>query len=151
MKNLLLIFTLFVLLAGGCTARQNINTEDLQTTVLHNIDAVKAGELIASKISNEDFIILDVRTQEEYESGCLKNAINIDYNGSDFKEKLSKLDKDKTYLIHCRSGRRSAETAGIMEDMGFTDIYDLNGGINGWMASSGVVVESCICDADEVC
>src|SRR6266568_2910016 len=53
-------------------------------------------------------VVLDVRTKKEFEAGHIPGAINIDVNTPDFKEKISKLNKNKTYLVHCAAGGRSA-------------------------------------------
>ena len=77
----------------------------------------------------EGKIIIDVRTKEEYNSGHIKDAINIDFYSSDFEKQISKLDKNKNYLIYCMSGGRSSEVLEIMREMNFKNISELEGGI----------------------
>ncbi|MBM7559982.1 rhodanese-like domain-containing protein [Marinitoga litoralis] len=93
-----------------------------------NIDPKEAYELIQTK----DIIIIDVRTPGEYNSGHIENSINIDYYNSSFKNELSKLDKNKTYIIYCRSGNRSGKSLEIMRDLGFNNVYNITGGILKW-------------------
>jgi rhodanese-related sulfurtransferase len=95
------------------------------------ISSKQAYNLIQQNKNNPDFVILDVRRPEEFTAEHLENAVNVDYEASDFREKANQLDKDKTYLLYCRTGRRSAEAAAIMKELGFQRIYDM-GGIQSW-------------------
>lgn len=76
--------------------------------------------------------VLDVRTTEEYQSGHIEDAINIDVLKDDFKTKAAKLDKDKPVLVYCRSGKRSMKAATTLESMGFKRIVNLDGGMLAW-------------------
>jgi len=81
----------------------------------------------------QNFIILDVRTSEEFNEKRLPNSINIDfYNPQNFILELEKLDKNKSYYVYCRTGARSATTCDLMMEMGFTKTYNLLGGISEW-------------------
>lgn len=80
----------------------------------------------------DDLIILDVRTIEEFGEGHLEGAEMLDFYGADFAEQLDLLDKDQPYLIYCRSGNRSGQTLAIMEELGFTDVADVDGGVLAW-------------------
>lgn len=87
-------------------------------------------------------VIIDIRRPEEYAAGHLEAAaMQLDYYAPDFKEQLSKLDKSASYLIYCRSGHRSGLALGIMKDLGFTDIHDVEGGITAWTAAGLPVVK----------
>ena len=78
-------------------------------------------------------LILDVRTADEYESGYIKNAVNMDiYGGSDFIESIKKLKKNYSYFVYCRSGARSAQACQLMQQMGFEKVFNLDGGILAW-------------------
>lgn len=82
----------------------------------------------AVKIVNNstNLILLDVRTAEEYSSGNIPNSINIDVLSPDFKSKIELLDKNKEYLVYCRSGNRSLIASSIMATNGFIKVYNLN-------------------------
>ncbi|TCK85546.1 rhodanese-like domain-containing protein [Albibacterium bauzanense] len=80
--------------------------------------------------------LVDVRTPEEFQSGHIKDAENIDYNNENFKSKASSLDKSKPVLVYCRSGKRSASAAEILKEMGFTKIVSLDGGMISWEAAN---------------
>ncbi len=83
---------------------------------------------------SQSIILLDVRTEDEFRSGHIDGASEIDFYQSDFKEKLAALDKTKSYLIYCHSGNRSGKTLGMMSELGFRDVHDLEGGIAAWEA-----------------
>jgi len=78
---------------------------------------------------SKDFLIVDVRTPEEHQISRIKNSININFYDEKFIELFKKIDYDKHVLIYCRSGRRSLESVKILNDEGFSKLYDLNGGI----------------------
>lgn len=80
----------------------------------------------------KDLVILDVRTPEEFAEGHLDGAVMIDFYRDDFADQLTQLDPDVPYLVYCRSGNRSGQTAAIMEQLGFTDVVDVDGGILSW-------------------
>ena len=83
--------------------------------------------------ADDNAVILDVRTQEEVDEGIIPNAINIDiHKGQGFIYELEALDKTKNYYVYCRSGARSGQACGIMNQLGFKNAYNLVGGIMGW-------------------
>ena len=78
-------------------------------------------------------VVLDVRTEEEFESGYIPNAINIDIQmGNIFIDEINTLNKNKSYYVYCRSGARSAQAVQLMRDLGFNETYNLLGGILEW-------------------
>ena len=81
---------------------------------------------------NNEKIILDVRTQGEFEEGYIPGAMLIDVNESDFKEKVNSLDKSKTVFVYCATGIRSEKAASILKDSGFKKIYHLEDGLKSW-------------------
>ncbi|MDD2820522.1 MAG: rhodanese-like domain-containing protein [Flavobacterium sp.] len=83
--------------------------------------------------ADENAVILDVRTEAEYNDGIILNAINIDiHKGQEFIAELEALDKSKNYYVYCRSGARSAKACEIMNELGFETAYNLLGGILDW-------------------
>jgi rhodanese-related sulfurtransferase len=92
----------------------------------------KAVKLIKSNENNPEFVILDVRTVPEFEEAHLPEAMNLDFFSENFKEELAKKDKNKIYLVYCKSGKRSLNSVKIMEEMGFKEVYNLEGGIMKW-------------------
>ena len=84
-------------------------------------------------MKKKNTVILDVRTPEEYKSGYIGNAVN--YNVMDslsFLQTISALDKDKKFLLYCKSGRRSGKALVMMKDMGFKKVHHLKGGVTEW-------------------
>jgi rhodanese-related sulfurtransferase len=78
-------------------------------------------------------VILDVRTEEEFESGYIKGALNMDiHGGADFLASIDALDKSKSYFVYCRSGARSAQACQLMIQKGFIAVYNLDGGVLNW-------------------
>ena len=78
-------------------------------------------------------IILDVRTPDEISDGYIANMKAIDFlEGQEFLEEIAKLDKSKNYYIYCRSGNRSGQACDIMEQLGFENTYNLEGGFMNW-------------------
>ena len=119
-KNYLLI----VLLLTGCMylrPKQNGMSNLSQT------------EWAKALTKQPEAVILDVRTEEEFESGYIPNAKNIDLRmGPGFVDEINNLDKNKSYYVYCRSGARSAQAVQLMRDLGFNETYNLLGGILDW-------------------
>ncbi|NKI28087.1 rhodanese-like domain-containing protein [Arenibacter sp. 6A1] len=94
----------------------------------------------SSQLENDNnALILDVRTQEEVEEGYIPNSIHIDiYLGQEFIDELEKLDKTKNYYVYCRSGNRSGQACALMNQLGFENAFNLEGGFMNWQ---GEVVE----------
>lgn len=83
----------------------------------------------------EGLVVLDVRTPDEFAEARLDGAIMIDFYEDDFATQLAELDPNASYLLYCRSGNRSGQTALLMEELGFTDVADVDGGIVAWNAA----------------
>lgn len=99
-----------------------------QFSTLQNVDAFKAS-------MQSDYVIVDVRTPEEFADGALPKAINISVTSLDFPFEINKLDKEKPVMIYCKAGSRSARAAVAMKALGFNTIYELEGGYTAWQAA----------------
>ncbi len=147
-RNSALIAAIFVLLItsiimGGCdliTGEEACTETPEQEQQIYDINAQKALNFIQDNTGKPDFIIIDVRNPEEYAGGHLDGAFNIDFNSGDLLVQLEALDKEKTYLVYCRSGRRSAGARDTMAMLGFQAIYNMSGGITEWESSGYPVV-----------
>ena len=115
-----------VALTGGCVRDETATIED--------ITPQEAFTLIQNNQNNPDFVIIDVRTRAEFVEEYIENAINIDFYSEAFRDMLNNLDKNKTYLIYCRSGGRSGSALDIMAELNFREVYNILGGINQWKA-----------------
>ena len=111
------------------------------TQVLKDVTAQEAFDLIQQNKGNPDFLIIDVRTPEEFKDGHIENAILIDFYSENFKDELAKLDREKTFSIYCRSGNRSGQAVDIMAELGFQEIYNLSVGIQEWIAQGFPIVK----------
>lgn len=87
-----------------------------------------------AKMQEENVVLLDVRTPAEVAAGKIEGALEINVLGDDFEQKIQNLEKDKTYLVYCKAGSRSARACKVMEKSGFTDLYNLKGGYTAWSA-----------------
>jgi phage shock protein E len=103
-----------------------------QNRCFKNADVKKFKEQIELA---ENIVILDVRTAAETAEGMIKGAVNIDVNSAAFNSEIVKLDKEKTYLVYCRSGMRSAKACNIMCEKGFVNLVNLSGGYGAWKGS----------------
>ena len=88
---------------------------------------------------SEGDVVIDVRTPQEYASGHVAGAVNIDVHAPDFRDRIAEMDPNRTYYLYCRSGSRSGTAAGIMRQAGFEQAYNI-GGI-GALSRAGVPVE----------
>lgn len=121
----LLIVIVITIVFTGCTAKDN-NQPGTENSYI-KISAEEAKEIIES----EDVIVLDVRTQEEYNEGHIKNAVLLPVNDIAVKAEEVLADKDAKILVYCRSGNRSSTASKELIKMGYTNVYDF-GGIISW-------------------
>jgi phage shock protein E len=102
------------------------------------IDAPEAQSLLAAPPPG--LVVVDVRTPEEFAAGHIAGSSNVDFYAPDFLERLEGLDRDTPYFVYCRSGNRSASTIEAMRELGFTEVYELGGGVITW-AEAGLPLE----------
>ncbi len=119
-KNLIIVFFLIVL--TGCGKAQTNKSES----------SLPATEFSKKLDQTKDAQLLDVRTPGEFRNGHLKNALNIDWNADDFSEKAKTLDKDESVFVYCMSGPRSTAAAAKLREMGFKNVYEMQGGMMKW-------------------
>lgn len=113
---------IFILAFSSC----NISGQKYQTLSVTDFD---------KKIQEKNVQLVDVRTPEEYAEKHLKDAVNINFNGDDFVDLITKLDKTKPVLVYCLSGGRSSKAAALISKKGYTQVYNLDGGILAWTAA----------------
>jgi thioredoxin len=101
----------------------NMNGQKYQTVSVSDFD---------KKLHEKDIQLVDVRTPEEYAEKHLKDAVNINFESDDFVELASKLDKSKPVLVYCLSGGRSSKAAALISKKGYSQVYNLDGGIMAW-------------------
>ena len=124
---------LFAAMAGLLLDWQGGMKGEAADMVRHEtVSPAEAAGLMKANGASPEFVVLDVRTPEEYRDGHLEGAVMIDFRSKGFREKLEALDRGKTYLVYCRTGRRSGSAIPMMEEMGFRRIYHLSDGIKAW-------------------
>ena len=128
MKNILFLLSLSLLFSCGNTNSQ----------IIDDVNAEKFHQLI----EKGDGIIIDVRTSQEFNSGHIIDATNIDFYSEDFTEKLKIVRKDVPIYVYCRSGGRSSSAANKMEKLGFTKVYNMLGGIGSWQSEGYETIKS---------
>jgi len=118
-RNIIVAF--FLVVITGCGKAQSITDKVLPATEFsQKLDKTKDAQLV------------DVRTSGEFKNGHLKNAMNIDWNGGDFIEKAAALDKNKPVFVYCMSGPRSTAAAAKLRELGYKNVYEMQGGMMKW-------------------
>jgi rhodanese-related sulfurtransferase len=128
MKKVIAMLTSVLLLAGcasGATGVTNMNVEDF-----------------SKKTAESGVVILDVRTPGEFMTGHIQDAQNIDFESGSFESQIESLDKNGTYAVYCRRGNRSGQAVKVMQDAGFKDIYNLDGGVIDWTNAGKALVNN---------
>ena len=152
-KIIVLIFLLLLLssLSIGCIGNNNDdgnnndenNNSDEQKTqdqIIRDISNSESFRMINENKSNSNFVILDVRTSDEFSDGHIKDSINIDFYSETFSDDLDKLDKNKTYMVYCRTANRSGQALDMMKDLNFSEAYNMLGGIVEWKENGYPIV-----------
>ena len=102
-----------------------------------DVDVAEAAQIV----DDGDAVILDVRSPQEFAAGHLPDAINIDVESADFADRVAGLDESTETLVYCQTGNRSGVATDEMAELGFTDMSDLQGGIEAWAAAGEEVVQ----------
>ena len=111
------------LLLAGCSSSSN--AIDLSVTEF------------SAKVAEAGVITLDVRTPSEFAEGFIEGARLIDFQSGNFENEIAALDKNATYAVYCRSGNRSGQAVKVMQDAGFANVFNMNGGVIEW-ANAGL-------------
>lgn len=125
--------------AAGC-AGSPLDTPS-EPAGYERLTAGQAQALIDAHKDDARFVILDVRTSDEFAAGHIANAANVCVCATpSFAAAIEGLDTSAKYLVYCRSGRRSTTAVTTMQDMGFSDLSELAGGLLDWQASGQPLV-----------
>lgn len=101
------------------------------TVVIETVDAGTASALVVQ----QGTVVLDLRTPDEFASGHITGAVNIDFYATDFADQIGALDRGARYVVYCRSGNRSGEAMDLFRRLSFTDVHEIDGGILAWTAA----------------
>ena len=127
MKNFLILIGSVLLLGCSSNSQSYINLKPIE---------------FQTSFEKEGCIILDVRTPQEVSSGAIENASTIDFYDQDFERKISKIQKDKTVYVYCKSGGRSSQAAKLLVKSGQAKVVNLNGGIMAWQSAQLPLIQT---------
>ncbi len=102
---------------------------------MEHVDAAGAGKLLSDR---RDVVVMDVRTPVEYASGHMPGATNVDFVAANFSTELAKLDRDKTYLVHCAAGGRSTRALAVFQQLGFKSVTHSRNKRSNWQGGPRV-------------
>ena len=136
-KHIIYAIPIFIICLGFILP--SLSAQD--STRIIAVSAKEAADLIDKHDGDSDFAILDIRTPGEFQSGHLQSAILIDFYSQTFADQLSRLDKEKKFLIYCRTGNRSARSLEIFKKLKFQKIYHMANGISTWNSEGFPVVK----------
>ncbi|MCG6909262.1 MAG: rhodanese-like domain-containing protein [Deltaproteobacteria bacterium] len=132
-RNIGLAIALMLLVPLACPAAG--------VSSIENISASASANLIAQNRDNPDFMILDIRTPSEFEAGHIAGARMLDFYSQSFVDDFKKLDRNKTYLIYCRSGSRSGRLMQAIDNLGFKKIFNMERGLKDWVGQGYALVK----------
>ncbi len=141
-----------VVALSGCGTDWNIQTSWKKTmNQSQNIESYStslSNQNYQNILQKTDPVVVDIRSKQELMDTWVIPWVdkNIDYYKKDFDEKLSSLDKNKTYIIYCNSGNRSWKTLDLMEGLGFENVYHIENGIVWWLQDQK---DTLMCNSNE--
>ena len=122
-------FFMLIITLANCGRKESIkNDQQMEKAVTE----LSPEEFKSRLSSTPDAVLIDVRKPEEVAEGMIQGAINIDYLNFGFTENIDSLDHAKPYFLYCKTGKRSSGAADKMSQLGFQEIFVLEGGINNW-------------------
>ena len=127
MNKLFVAVLLISILISSCAIGQITNDIDIDE--------------FRKKMVSEKYVLVDVRTEKEFDDGHIEDALNIDYFSDTFSHEISNIGLENPVLVYCRSGNRSGKSMKIMSDLGFKEVYNLIGGIKGWKAKNNRLIK----------
>lgn len=122
-RSLFLLILALSVLVAACSS-------DTTTQTIELVSPADAAQVITDDPAG--LVVLDIRTLEEFNDAHLADAVMVDFYAEDFADQLDTLDKDVPYVLYCRSGNRSSDAVNTMEDLGFVEVYEIDGGIVNW-------------------
>lgn len=109
----------------------NASVDSKATNSDSNKDGVVSATQFEKQLEN-NWTLIDVRTPDEFNAGHIEKAINHNFYDDNFSNQFAQYDKKKPVMVYCKSGGRSGKTYKILKDMGFSEVYDLQGGYSKW-------------------
>ena len=97
------------------------------------VNLISDSELV--EIQEVEYVLIDVRTPNEYDTGYIQEAINIDFYSDSFDKNILSLKRDSKIILYCRTNNRSTKTANLLIENGYLDVNVIEGGISSWVKS----------------
>jgi rhodanese-related sulfurtransferase len=146
MRNFMSLFVVCIcmVMVSGCAQqmkKQEVMGPNEKYFSVDILPPKDAFELIQKNKGNSNFVILDIRTPEEFRDGHIEDALNVDFRSPNFGTEIDQFDKNKTYFVYCRTGNRSHDALNLMGPLGFRSIVRLAGDITGWKSAGLPVVK----------
>lgn len=128
-----ILLLLIVLVASSCAKNEDTDdeTDGVTTSESASVNTIDADKAIEMMASGDPYVLVDVRTEEEYAEGHIEGALLLPLDQLETLAEEQLPDKDATILVYCRSGNRSAQASALLVELGYTQIYDF-GGIMDW-------------------
>ena len=130
------VFITSILFAcGGVDQRKESENQSVRykkEQINQNISVEEAYEMIKEFDGDTMFVLVDIRSDEEFEGGIIEDAVTLEFKDPELNEKLDTMHREKIYIVYCRTGRRSGITIAEMKEMGFLEVYSMKGGIVRW-------------------
>ncbi len=114
-----------IITPGPCTSA-------VREQIIKDVNVAEADSLIKADSERPCFVLLDIRSPQEFDAGHLQGAMNIDYRDSTFASNLDRLDKNATYLLYCRTAHRTTLSLPLFKEKGFVEVYNMLGGLTEW-------------------
>ena len=121
-----------LLIASHDSAKESSSVKNPIDQIIKNIPVNISDEMIQENLHRRDFVLLDVRTAREFAEDRIDGAKQIDFYSRHFSKTINGLDKGKTYLVYSETGKRSKYTLDLMEELGFYEVYNMEGGLTLW-------------------
>jgi rhodanese-related sulfurtransferase len=97
-----------------------------------DLSPAEARDLLAKRSGDPRFVLLDVRTPKEFQAERIEGAVMVDYLSPSFRDEMTNFDREKTYLVYCRTGNRTKGALKVMRELGFRNLLHLADGITKW-------------------
>jgi rhodanese-related sulfurtransferase len=111
-----------------------------ETGQAQSVSASQFKQILDRHFGDPEVVLIDIRTAKEFRGGHIQGAVLLDYHARDFVRRLKTLEREKRYLVYCRSGNRSAKSLAIFNKLNFVHVLHLETGIRGWVQERYPVV-----------
>ena len=108
--------------------------------IFESTEIIVISDAELTEIQDTDYILVDVRTREEYESGHIQDSIHFDFYSELFQKEILSIDKSSSIVLYCRTQNRSTKTANYLKENGYKEIAVLEGGISTWIKNGNDLV-----------